>query len=400
MLRERAAGCRRFRGRRRRHRPGRGRLWWRPGCSRRRCGGGRGRAALGLRRLPSGSSGGGVCRRGSAPGRRCARRGARGVGGRRRRLLHREQLPHRLAQGRRRLGCALVTAFLVLREQLPVDGFERGGRLRQPRAQRGRLGEQVLAEQLAIAAAKRQFARQHLVEHDAERVQIGAPVDLAEVLALALQLLRRHVGRGADAVRRRIELDGDGAGQRAHLRDTEVHDLGMPVREHAHVRRLEVAVVDVACVGVLQRRQHLEQDRDRTRQRQLPAGLLQHLAQVLAVEQLVRQVVAPHLGAVAEQPADVRVVQPPGRLDLAPHAEPDLIRAGEHDLERDVGAAVSHVGVDRAPDLPHAALAERLDEAERSEAVAGSVHRRACSRLALPRRPRLREARACSLCGC
>ena len=64
----------------------------------------------------------------------------------------------------------------------------------------------------------------HLVEHAAERVDVGAPVD-----GLALRLLRRQVRRGAED--RRGLRDGLGRGRDA--RDPEVRDLHLAVRSSA-----------------------------------------------------------------------------------------------------------------------------------------------------------------------
>ncbi|MCX5741770.1 MAG: hypothetical protein NT062_04630, partial [Proteobacteria bacterium] len=75
--------------------------------------------------------------------------------------------------------------------------------------------------------------RQHLVQRDAEREHVDAPIDLP-----AAQLLRRHVGV--------LALDRPGLRLRRilDLRDPEIEDLGDAALGEEHVRRGEVAMHD------------------------------------------------------------------------------------------------------------------------------------------------------------
>ena len=128
-----------------------------------------------------------------------------------------------------------------------------------------RLGvEDLVDERGDRVARKRARARQQLVEHDAEREEVRAPVEL-----LALDLLGRHVRRAADHVARARQLGGRGLGE---LADPEVGDLDPAVLRHEDVGRLDVAVQHAALVRVPERFGDLADDPDARRQRHLRAG--------------------------------------------------------------------------------------------------------------------------------
>ena len=84
-----------------------------------------------------------------------------------------------------------------------------------------------------VLAVERHVPGQQLVEHAAERVDVGAGVDL-----LPARLLRRDVVRRCRARCRSASARADV--ERA--RDPEVGDLGLPLRRDEHVLRLHVAV--------------------------------------------------------------------------------------------------------------------------------------------------------------
>lgn len=89
------------------------------------------------------------------------------------------------------------------------------------------------------------LAREHLVEHDAGRIEVASPVDV-----LALRLLGREVRGGAEdgsGLRDGACRVGDGTG------DTEVHDLDRVFRRDHDVSGLDVAVYDSGAVRVLER---------------------------------------------------------------------------------------------------------------------------------------------------
>ena len=96
--------------------------------------------------------------------------------------------------------------------------------------------------------AERRPPREHLEEHDAGGVEVGARVD-----RLALRLLGREVRRGAED-RRGLRDGRRRVGYRAG--DAEVHDLHLAGRGDHDVARLDVAVHHSGPVGVLERREH------------------------------------------------------------------------------------------------------------------------------------------------
>ena len=162
-------------------------------------------------------------------------------------------------------------------------------------------------------AGERDLAREHLVQHHTERVEIGARVDGRPAC-----LLRREVLRRADD---RAHLRHLG---RAGPRDAEVRHLQPAVAADDDVVRLDVAVNDPVAVGERERAQDLARivDRDRDRCR---AVADEQLLERAPVEVLHRDVVGA-LGATAiEDRDDVRVVQPRGALRLAPEPLDELL---------------------------------------------------------------------------
>ena len=119
-----------------------------------------------------------------------------------------------------------------------------------------------------IGRRERTMARGHLVEHDAEAVDIRTMVDRA-----AVQLLRRHVRRRA-RLRDRACLRGGvpQAGrrltrqQRNRLRHAEVEHLHRTIPHDLNVGGLQVAVDDAFRVGGAERRSELAPNRQRSRQ--------------------------------------------------------------------------------------------------------------------------------------
>jgi hypothetical protein len=167
---------------------------------------------------------------------------------------------------------------------------------------------------------------QHLVEHDAQRVDVGPPVD-----GVAHDLLGRHVLRRAQ----------DLAGARHRRPLAVVEELGDAEIEHARevlapgalgeddVVRLEVAVNDAVCVCVGQRRRDLLGDVDGTEGCQ--RGLARDdVAQADAGDQLHgdEQDAALVLAEVEERHR-VRMRQSRHHLGLGLEATQEL-RVGEH----------------------------------------------------------------------
>ena len=200
-------------------------------------------------------------------------------------------------------------------------------------------------------ARERHLPGEHLVEHDADRVEIGGLVDRR-----AARLLRREVLRGADD---RADL-GHLAG--AGPRDPEVRHLDPPLASDEDVVRLDVAVDDPVPVRGAECGEDLAGVVDRDLDRGLPAGDDQ-LLQRAPVEELHRDVVgALGLAAVVDRD-DVRMREPGGVLRLAPEALHERVVgrvAVVEDLDRDPAAELLVLG---EVDLRHPARTELADDA-------------------------------------
>ena len=97
---------------------------------------------------------------------------------------------------------------------------------------------------------KRPLARQRLVEHAAERVDVGRHADL-----VPLDLLRRRVVDSPDEEPLLCHL------RSRELRDTEVRQEGAPARlVDEDVRRLDVAMHDLTRVRGVERSRRLSDD--------------------------------------------------------------------------------------------------------------------------------------------
>ena len=111
---------------------------------------------------------------------------------------------------------------------------------------------------------ERQAAREHLVEHDAEREQIGTVIDRP-----SQRLLRRHVRHGPehDPRRRhpRHRRGFRGVAGFEEAGETEVEHLHAPAIVEHEVRALDVPVDDAGAVRFLQRLGDLRGDIERRR---------------------------------------------------------------------------------------------------------------------------------------
>ena len=162
--------------------------------------------------------------------------------------------------------CRLVALVAVFPEH-PHDNLFEGNRyVRVQRTQRRRLVSQVCAPDLPrLVTLEWAAAREHLVEHDAERVDVCARVE-----RLTTRLLRRHV-TGRARVRAcfcfvRLRRVGRGERRRRELfieqRDTEVEDLDVAVVAQHYVFGLDVAVHDPRLVRGGERARRLRGDID------------------------------------------------------------------------------------------------------------------------------------------
>jgi hypothetical protein len=239
-----------------------------------------------------------------------------------------------------------------------------------------------------ILAVECAAAREHLVQHAAERPDVAPLVGL-----VSLRLFGGHVGgrteNHADARhqgrrRHRFSCDVDvvaGGVRVRELREAEVQDFHGPVRPQLDVGRLQVAVDDSLVVRRLERLGDLFRDADGIVKRDRAAP--QPLRQVLAFHQLHDE--GAHITRFFEtvDVGDVRVVQ--GREGLGFACETcdpvGIVPKVAQHLDRNVSI---EPGVARAIDLAHAARADQRDDFVRAEASTGRQRHEA------PEEPRCR----------
>ena len=255
-----------------------------------------------------------------------------------------------------------VAILLRLGHRARDHGVEPGGEVGPLRGQpRRRLDEVRVDERRLGRRLERRLAAEALVEHAAERVEVGAAVD-----RLALELLGGGVLERADEEARLRQT------RRGHLlRDPEVAQVDALRRlRDEDVRRLDVPVDEPAVVRRVERARDLLQQVERLPEPERPL-LLQQRAQVDAldvahgdVEEAVR------LARVVDRD-DVRVVERGGDLRLADEALAEGVVAGQrrrHQLERDLPPQLHVLGL---VDDAHAAAADHV-----RDPVAGEL--RAC----------------------
>ncbi|MEZ5977883.1 MAG: hypothetical protein R3F34_06675 [Planctomycetota bacterium] len=227
--------------------------------------------------------------------------------------------------------------------------------------------ERVESARQHLLGVERLRSGQQLVEQHAERVHVGArvDVDLAEA-----RLLGRHVLRRADdlaelGVRRRPaqlaphrlrdpEVD--------HLRDRRAVDL-----LHEDVRRFEVAVDHALAVRVLHGEADRTEELEPVLERESP--LVAPARDRLAAHELHREVGPPvRREPRIEHARDAGMVHQLERAALRLEAREHLARvhAGLDELQRDL-ARDRHL-LPRAPDGAHPARTDLLQQLERADA--------------------------------
>ena len=160
------------------------------------------------------------------------------------------QVNHEVAHG-------LITLGRVLLDRFLDDGAQR---LRDGSRQRRRLRVDHFLQELEIGrAAERSVACEQLVEHDAEREDVAARVELA-----TRGLLGRHVGDRAehDAGTRRLRISRLARGLLGRFGETEVGELRVTALTHEDVRGLDVAMQDVGGVRSRERIRDADQKLD------------------------------------------------------------------------------------------------------------------------------------------
>ena len=226
------------------------------------------------------------------------------------------------------------------------------------------------------------LAGQHFEEDDPERPDIGALVDRQTA-----RLLRRHVRRRAEDhpelgpvrgrqgrrlhQRRRARELGRGATARAGLHrlgQSEIEDLGLSFTGSLYVLRFEITVDNSLVVGLLERLRDLESERKAFSKGKRPG--LEAFGERRSGDELHDEGVRLAAGFHPVDLGDVRVVELREQVRLALEAcETFLVRyeGRRQHLDRHLAP---ELGVGRAVDLPHSALAELGGDLVRAEAGA------------------------------
>ncbi len=159
-----------------------------------------------------------------------------------------------MKERRAHLGGGLIALRRVLGDRLHDDSFRRRRDLRPDRAERRRrlmyLHHRHRDERVAI---ERHLPGQRLIEHDAEAVEIGSPVE-----RMMQRLLGREIVRGAHHRLGTRQLRCPrGAG------DAEIRHLGDALGMEQDIMRLDVPVDEATAMGRCERGGDLRADRQR-----------------------------------------------------------------------------------------------------------------------------------------
>ena len=240
-----------------------------------------------------------------------------------------------------------------------------GGNFEVDHRRRGHVALEHAPRHLFACAAKETTTEAQLVQHHAQREDVGALID-----RMTEQLLGRHVRELA----RDLSLLRDR--RRARRRDAEVEDLAHPVVADVDVGRVDVAVdeaqrravLGLARVHVVEALARLHDDADRQIERQAPAvgtAAAHHVDELFALEQLHRdevltaelaEVVGVDDVVVRQRRRDAGFVEEHAD-DLGPRRE-FLAQRLDDELLREA----FDPGVLRTIDLGHAARRDVLDE--------------------------------------
>lgn len=151
-------------------------------------------------------------------------------------------------------------------------------------------------------SADGKFTRKHFIEDDAERINIGAMIDLPGIF----QLLGRHVMGGAEGSAGAREGDG-GLLFANQFGDAEIGDFDAATRIEEQVFRLDIPMEDALLVGVLEGLANFRDDGERFTGRE--AARAHRLAEIQAIDILHNKIIEPTGLAEIMHCDDVRMVQ-------------------------------------------------------------------------------------------
>ena len=280
----------------------------------------------------------------------------------------------------RDVACRLEALLRVLLEAVQDDPVERGRqRLAPLGGRRGVLLEDRVHRLDGRVALERAASRQHLVEHDAEREDVGAVID-----GLPAHLLGRHVPHRAEhraragqrtrvGEQRRLGLERRAG--RGQLGEAEVEDLDAAVARHEDVVRLQVAVDDPLVVRGRQPARDLAGVVDGLPMRQRRCADAR--AERLPIEQFRDDVRRAVVGADVVDAEDVGVIERADRARLLLEAAEAIAVGRERRRQHLDGDVPAEACVARAVDFAHAARPDRGQDFVRTHASAGR-HRHRC----------------------
>ena len=230
-------------------------------------------------------------------------------------------------------------------------------------------------------SAERPRPRDHLVEHRAERKDVGPGIAFA-----AFNLLRCHVLKRAENRTLCREIGGRGREgrfggardhQRARLRQTEVQQLRAHLREH-DVAGLQIAMDDARPVGSVESRRDLDRNGERLADRD--RALRQPIGERLAFEVLHDEVGCPGLFADVVQRTDMRMVELGNRAGFAIEALTRL-RVGRKGRWEDLdGDGAIEPRIAGFVHLSHSTRADQRQDLVRAESGSGLQRHRVESR--------------------
>ena len=178
-----------------------------------------------------------------------------------RRLVNRAGENGRVAAGRRRCCARAVRSRRersCTRASASGSGHRRPARATDRRWRRGRGGQVRAHRTQRLPAARVRLPHEHLVEHQPERVEVAAPVDVAVPAATAPGSCRSACRDGWPSICVRWLSCAD-------PRDAEVHQFRhAPPRDH-DVRGLDIPMDDLLLMHRLQRLRDVHRDRHRPR---------------------------------------------------------------------------------------------------------------------------------------